>query len=72
MQAPARTLRFATAALGLAVAAALPAQTIDFLTTNGGFTTSNIVGNNPWTWTAGQGWRVNGVTTPARSARSTA
>jgi hypothetical protein len=67
MKAPARTLRFTTLALGLAVASALPAQTIDFLTTNGGFTTQNIVGNNPWTWTAGQGWRANGSTTVARS-----
>lgn len=67
MQAPARTFRLTTLALGLAVASALPAQTIDFLATNGGFTTSNLVGSNAWTWTAGQGWRVNGVATPARS-----
>ncbi|MCU0636214.1 MAG: PEP-CTERM sorting domain-containing protein [Gemmatimonadaceae bacterium] len=42
-------------------ATAAQAQLIDFFTTNGGFTNQNLVGNNPWTWTAGTGWRVNGA-----------
>jgi hypothetical protein len=51
-------------AAGLAVlcsASTAQAQLIDFTVGNGGFTNQNLVGTNAWTWTAGQGWRVNGA-----------
>ena len=55
-------------AAGLAVlcsASMAQAQLIDFTVGNGGFTNQNLVGSNAWTWTAGQGWRVNGASAPA-------
>lgn len=58
--------RLATFALALAATSALPAQTIDFLSTNGGFTAQSIQGSNPWSWTAGTGWAVNASSTAAR------
>ncbi len=58
--------RLATIALALAATSALPAQTIDFLSTNGGFTTASLLGSNQWSWSAGTGWAVNSSATAAR------
>lgn len=55
------TIRLAAGIAALVVSSTAQAQLIDFTTTNGGFTSQNLVGNNPWTWTAGQGWRANGA-----------
>lgn len=55
-------------AAGLAVlcsASAAQAQLLDFTVGSFGFTNQNLVGSNAWTWTAGQGWRVNGASAPA-------
>ncbi|MCU0619263.1 MAG: hypothetical protein MUF40_05085 [Gemmatimonadaceae bacterium] len=51
--------RLATFALALTATTALPAQTIDFLTSNGGFTAQSLIGSNAWSWAAGTGWAVN-------------
>lgn len=63
-----RTALAGAAVVGsMSVAAPAAAQiTIDFRTTDGGFTATSILGRNPWTWTSGTGWAVNGVSTPAR------
>jgi hypothetical protein len=53
-------------------AVAAHSQVIDLRATNGGFTASTIgtppgtEPNNPWSWTSGEGWRVNGRTNIAR------
>jgi hypothetical protein len=58
----------AVTAVATAAAAAAPAaaQTIDFRTTNGGFTSQSITGANPWSYVAGTGWQVNGAASVAR------
>jgi hypothetical protein len=70
MHAPRRSL---VALLMLAgIGATAQGQTIDLRSTTGGFTASTIgtpggtEPNNPWTWTSGEGWRVNGRTNTAR------
>jgi hypothetical protein len=71
MHAPVRTLAMALTLISLGAATA-QAQLIDLRTTTGGFTASTIgtpsgaEPNNPWSWTAGEGWRVNGRTNTAR------
>lgn len=51
----------------MTMAAPAAAQiTIDFRTTDGGFSTQSISGSNLWSWASGTGWSVNGVSTPAR------
>lgn len=51
----------ATAAVASLVAiSSATAQTIDFTTSDGGFTSQSLTGvNNPWGWVAGTGWEVN-------------
>lgn len=52
----------ATVAGTLATAGVAQAQvTIDFTTTDGGFTQQTLVGANPWTRVDGEGWRVAGA-----------
>jgi hypothetical protein len=55
-------------ATGATLASSAQAQVIDFLTSNGGFTSQTLDGqpDNAWTWTSGTGWTVNGVPTVAR------
>jgi hypothetical protein len=58
-----RAVRLISAVAGAVMisATAAHAQLIDLTTSNGGFVNQNLVGSNAWTWTAGQGWRVNGA-----------
>lgn len=61
----------AVAATGLGAAAGAQITNIDLRLTNGGFTQQTLVSNgvpvnNPWTWTAGTGWQVNGRTDVSR------
>lgn len=59
-----RMVRLAAGLATLMATSTAQAQLIDLTASTGGFTNENLVGSNPWTWTAGQGWRVNGAAAP--------